>query len=325
MKKHILFLLSGLIFNTINAQTCVLAGPSDLCINSVAGIQVGTGTYVNTHWDWGGPYNNWYQNTRSQFLYRASEMQSAGLFAGKITSLSFSIDSVFASMNQLPNFTINLGCTVFDILRNTTIAHPNPNLFYTGLNQVYTVATFSPTSGWNNHQFQSDFIWDGVSNLIVEVCMGGTSGYSLNAMANLEETTYRSGSSLYNDPIPVCSNPPSAQWSWVNPINFNTLKFLRPIIRFDNCTINSIGINEKQNNSVKIYPNPAREELNIETKENILSIELINAIGQLMMREEIKSISNSTTLKVKDCEEGIYLLKINTTSTTTLEKFLISK
>ncbi len=56
------------------------------------GITIGSGTIVNSPYDYPAPYGNWYWSTRHQFLYTASELVAAGLTAGTINSLSFLVE-----------------------------------------------------------------------------------------------------------------------------------------------------------------------------------------------------------------------------------------
>lgn len=57
------------------------------------GIAVGTGTEQNSPTDYPAPYGNWYWGARNQMLIQASELSTAGLTAGFITSLGFDVVS----------------------------------------------------------------------------------------------------------------------------------------------------------------------------------------------------------------------------------------
>ncbi len=54
-------------------------------------IVLGTGTLQNSPVDYPAPYGNWYWSSRHQILFRASELQAAGLTAGYIDSLAFEV------------------------------------------------------------------------------------------------------------------------------------------------------------------------------------------------------------------------------------------
>lgn len=62
----------------------------------------------------------------------------------------------------------------------------------------------------------------------------------------------------------------------------------------------------KNNAEVKVYPNPVKDILNINTDKNINSIEIFSLTGQL-----IKTIDNNTKqINVSDLKKGIYLLRV---------------
>ena len=63
----------------------------------------------------------------------------------------------------------------------------------------------------------------------------------------------------------------------------------------------------KNNVTLKLYPNPAKDELNIITKETIKSIEIISYLGQKIETEMINSKVDTHMLS-----EGYYVLRILT-------------
>ena len=54
-------------------------------------IPVGTGTQQNSPYDYPAPYGNWYWSAKNQMVIPATELASAGLSAGYITSLAFDV------------------------------------------------------------------------------------------------------------------------------------------------------------------------------------------------------------------------------------------
>ena len=106
---------------------------------------------------------------KSQFLYKANELIALGLINDTINALSFNV----LSNTQAANFlTIKLKHTADSILSNV-----NPHL--NGFTEVYNANTIL-NNGVNRFQFIHDFVWDSVSNIIVEFSItnstaGGTS------------------------------------------------------------------------------------------------------------------------------------------------------
>jgi len=71
----------------------------------------------------------------------------------------------------------------------------------------------------------------------------------------------------------------------------------------------TLGVNETANfKKLILYPNPVRNELNIETSfRTIEKISIYNLIGQL-----VKNVSNKKTIDMSDLNSGTYLVKIHT-------------
>ncbi|MBS1634712.1 MAG: gliding motility-associated C-terminal domain-containing protein [Bacteroidetes bacterium] len=183
--------------------------------------QVGTGAVLNTNTTWPAPYGNWYTNARHQFLFLASELQAAGIGAGKISSLSFMVSTINGLINY-PNYTISMKCTPLTAL-------PTTNQFETGLSQVYTTPSYNVVSGWNTHNFQQSYDWDGVSNVIVEICYSANpfqqSNYTYNSISPQTPTPFVSSKVFYSDSDPACGPPVPASYSWVTYSQRPNVKF----------------------------------------------------------------------------------------------------
>lgn len=134
--------------------------------------QVGTPTVNNTS----GPFNAAAASQRGQYLYRASELAAAGVPAGNLTELYLYVGNK-VSTRPFQNFTIRMGTTSLTNLRTG-----GSFTAVTGLTQVFTTASYSTIAGWNQFIFQTPFVWDGVSNIVYEICFDngttdGTAGY----------------------------------------------------------------------------------------------------------------------------------------------------
>lgn len=141
-------------------------------IDSIAlGFQTQTGSNVLTP----TVYGNFFNGTRMQILYTAAEIAAVFGTPGSIKSVAFRIGT-FNSNATLQNFSIKMGCLPASTTQLTN--------WETGLSTVYTAATYTPIPGWNNHNFQTFFDWDGVSSIVVEICCytPGTSGNLVNFM-----------------------------------------------------------------------------------------------------------------------------------------------
>jgi gliding motility-associated-like protein len=182
-------------------------------------ITIGTGAGLNPSNSWPSIYGNWYKNARHQLLYTAAELLAAGILPGKISSLAFNINSIPAGyIGTLPGVTISLKCTSLNVLTST--------FDNTGLVQVYTTANYTPIVGWNTHAFTTAYEWDGVSNLLVDVCYNyvSSSNYTSNPFNTLTGTGTVKCIYAYSDTSPMCLTT-----------TFATTSLDRPNIRFQNC------------------------------------------------------------------------------------------
>jgi hypothetical protein len=98
---------------------------------------------------------------RNQFLIRASELQAKGYMYGYIESLAFNVADKGGSI--LTNgFTLKIKAT------NKTELTDFENNFNSPFALENFIVSFG--NGWNTLALQYPFLWDGQSNLIIEVC-----------------------------------------------------------------------------------------------------------------------------------------------------------
>lgn len=160
------------------------------------------------------PYGNSQRSSRQQYLIRASELNTLGVYAGTIYSLAFDVFSN-NGLSQYTNFEIKMKCTSDSILNN----------WQSGMQTVYFPKTTNAiVAGWNNHVFDLGFDYDGSSNIVIEVCFFRQFFPSENARVRHTNTAY--SSSLYNFSFTsnFCGN---------NTINGTAN--MRPNMRFNFC------------------------------------------------------------------------------------------
>ncbi len=197
----------------LTPTSCGLAASS--CMGVTQQATIGTGTATNTGTSFPAPYGNYYWGARHQMLFTAAELNAAGITGGKISSLAFDVAAVGATQN-FQQFEIKMGCTNISQLTS----------WQTGLSTVLPGATHTVTTGWNNHQFATPYGWDGVSNIIVEVCFNNSSYVSNgNSLTRYTTTTFQSVIYDRADNANVCFNSP-----------FTNQSSNRPNVRFDYCT-----------------------------------------------------------------------------------------
>jgi CotH kinase protein/Secretion system C-terminal sorting domain/Fn3 associated len=61
-----------------------------------------------------------------------------------------------------------------------------------GFSSVINTGTYNPTIGWNTHLFSTPFYWDGISNVLINVCSYSSFGYTSNSVFNQTITPFLS-------------------------------------------------------------------------------------------------------------------------------------
>lgn len=89
------------------------------------------------------------------------------------------------------------------------------------------------------------------------------------------------------------------------------------ILNFGNALSSlTLSTNENSKSNFKIYPIPAKSDVNISTTEKIQNVGVYNSLGQFLFN------SNSTKINVEKLVKGTYFLKIKTEKGTQVEKFI---
>lgn len=186
-------MFNGAIGYTVTGADVIWSAYSPGSNNQVA--QFGTDTTTNLNTTYPAPYGNWYWGAKHQMMILASELMAQGIApGGEISALSFEVAVPMGT--ALTDFTIRMGHTGANSV----------GAFQTGLQPVYFAPAYSDMVGWNRHAFQAPFVWDGVSNVIIETCFNN-GNYTNNAQMRHSSTFFVSTAMYYNDSTGVCANP----------------------------------------------------------------------------------------------------------------------
>jgi Zn-dependent metalloprotease len=149
---------------------------------------------------------------RGQYIYSAAELSAASLRAGvPITEAAFFVSSK-GSTQPFTGYTVKMGLT------NQTSFSTN-FLNDAGFTTVYS-ANYTTKAGWSNITFSTPFVWDGTSNIVVQVCY-------TNA-----------GAIGPNDKVTATANGSSAATAWgvsngcSLPLTPANISYNRPVVRF---------------------------------------------------------------------------------------------
>lgn len=157
---------------TLTLLACILCS---IRICAQTNIAIGTGSTANNNTTYPCPLQDYNEGSRAQYLYRSAELTAAGMTAGAISAVKFNVTSLGSFKASIEEFTIKIGSTATASL-NAAAWETVPSINY------YGPFNYVPSVGLNTFTLSSPFIWDGTSNIIIEICNGA--GNNLNYTTN---------------------------------------------------------------------------------------------------------------------------------------------
>jgi gliding motility-associated-like protein len=147
-------------------------------------INIGQSTSGNSNTGYPCPLQDYYEGTRTQYLYRASELHAAGMNAGVISGLKYKVLNLNGT-DTIEQYTIKIGTTTDTSLSNS--------IWVPITNQVFGPVNYLPQTGTNVLPFFSGFFWNGTDNIVVEICNGAPDSDTRLTYTNNPEVPYTTG------------------------------------------------------------------------------------------------------------------------------------
>lgn len=159
--------------------------------------------------------------------------------------------------------------------------------------------TFFQNNGYSNGYFD----WDGTNaSGNYNEGVAGTNGVACFAVED-ESLTKPVLERLWN------TNPPTGQWRYYNGMVYflsllNVSGNFRVYKPMQSENPSAIAVNESDNSSLSIYPNPAKDELNIVCNKKMKNAELMDMSGRKVAQ------TTSNKMNVSHLNQGNYVLKV---------------
>lgn len=180
--------------------------------------EIGTGTSTNTNDAAPTPFAFSKKQVKEQYLWKAEELGSLG--EGLIKSIGFKVSTENANVT-MRDYTIKIGTTTENAL----------STWVDGLQEVYSdsitiTKTPATTNVWKDMAFTTPFYYDGVSNLVVEVCYNTNITTGKVRVYN-SNTSFNSTIVYHNDNTNACqySGNPSATYAKRPNVKFGLDKY----------------------------------------------------------------------------------------------------
>ena len=268
-------------------------------LTPVTGVPGPASTGSNTTTTYPSPFGNYYWGAKQQFLYTAAELTAAGFATGNITSLAFDVTT--PSTTALTDYTI--------LMKNTSVTALTTT-FETGLSQVFYSASYTPSAltGYANNTFNlTPFVWDGTSNVVIEICFNNGT-YINNAVATWT-TAFTGAAHYYNaDATGVCAtvtagtltnNRPMIQMGGTTGTNYTpTLAWTWPALNQNGTTASTVALNPSTVNTTETYTVQATNPITGCSITNTTAPVTIWALPTINAGTDILVCSNNATEQV---------------------------
>jgi hypothetical protein len=217
------------VANIVSSTNISCSGDSvDALVNVVGGTpyspcvvpqvaEIGTGTYVNGLSQNPGVYASYWMSSKLQMLIKANELQALNIGPGQLMSAAFNVASI-NGISQFNEFELQMGHTNVPWLTD----------FQTGLQEVFEAQTVNIGVGWNEHLFTTPFVWDGTSNVVLQICFK-------NSVREQNAPTFGTNTSYTSVLVFNGGSPGACSFTYVSASSP-----YRPNIRFQSCPDTSV-------------------------------------------------------------------------------------
>lgn len=141
-----------------------------------------------------------------------------------------------------------------------------------------------------------------VERILVEVHQLGSN--------NSQAVLFCAGTDVDNDIswFKGCANPPLSEYTNTVAMNYPNARFY--ITVKGNEAEPSMNIRDFSNIKTVIFPNPAKDILNIDSQEYIIKYEIRNLLSQIILQGKLET--SQSTILINDISKGTYLLSLET-------------
>jgi photosystem II stability/assembly factor-like uncharacterized protein len=277
-------------------------------VNAESMTCIGTGTLSIAY-----PFFSYFDDSRTDMLYTASEITAGGGGMGAITQVGFYFDTV--RTQPLNGFTIKMQNTSMTSL--TDFTNTNWTTCYTG--------TYNPSGlGLQFILLNNPFVYTAGSNLLIEVCYNNNS-FTLNS--------YVRGSNAPGKTFHNHADLPSGDGCV--DITTGTVQTARPNI----CFVSNIITNEGNTrygvpSEYKLhqnYPNPFNPVTKIKfevPKSSFVTLKVYDILGRqvsVLVNENKQPGAYSVDFNASSLTSGVYFYRLETASFTDVKRMILVK
>jgi hypothetical protein len=277
-------------------------------IINLTNICIGTGSTSSNY-----PFTTYWMDGRTQMLFTAAELTAGGATPfSVITKLGFNV--LTASTQIMSGFNVKFQATT----QTSLTGFVTSGTWYTGFSGSYAV----PGTGLQNIDMTAPYyVWNGTSNLLVEICYDNSAYTSYSTVASTSAPGMTWG--YYTDNSTGCtmtggtaqSNRPNVCFTMTTPVGTGTFGSTIP-------TVYSLSQN---------YPNPFNPVTKINfalPKQGFVTLKIYDVLGREIrsLVNEVKSAgSYSVDFNASEFSSGVYFYRLESKGFTDIKRMVLIK
>lgn len=267
---------------------------------------IGTGSTSTSY-----PFYTLYEDSRTQMLYKASEIIAGNGGAGFINKLGFTVLTVGSP--AMSGFTVKMQTITAATINSWTS---------TGWTTVYSNSAYTPAgTGLQYIELSTPYYWNGTDNLLIEVCFDNSSWSSNTTVAGTTQTE----TVMHNhvDGSSGCSLTSTSTAS-TRPNICMVINTATGITQSGNTIPQSYSLSQN-------YPNPFNPVTKINfaiPKQGLVTMRIYDILGREVktLVNEVKSPGNYTVdFNASEFASGVYFYKLESNSFTDIKKMMLIK
>ncbi len=258
------------------------------------------------------PFTTFWMDGRTQILYTAAELTAAGIGPNSaITKIGFNV--LTAATQVMSGFNVKFQATS----QTSLTGFVTTGTWFTGFSGSYAV----PGTGPQNITLQNNYIWNGTSNMLIEICYDNSAYTSYSTVTSTAASGMTWG--YYTDNSAGCT------------MTGGTAQANRPNVCFTFTTgvgVNPIGLEIPKVYSLsQNYPNPFNPTTKINfalPKQGFVTLKIYDVLGREVrtLVNEVKSAGNFTVdFNASEFSSGVYFYKLESNGFSDIKRMMLIK
>ncbi len=280
------------------------------------------------------PYGTYYMDERAQIIITKAELQAAGFTGTNKFIKSLAFNALTANAQTMSNFTIKMS--------HITNASFTGTSFLSGSNvtTVYSSNFAASSNQWNTHNFTIPFIYNGTSNILIDICWNNSSYTNNTSVYSTNTTNYMA---LYKRQDisngGLCTTTSGTQ-SYARP-NVRLSLSTNSVITSgatSNARLQDEGNTVPKEIQTSLFPNPVNDKVtlsfNVYEENAISNLEIFDLFGRKVKSYSIENTSIgenniemnfATDSELQNLQNGIYIVNLVVNGEKTTKKLILQK